>query len=170
MKAILSLSPFKIASDTGNLICTEVLQYGVYPRIEDGRIISWGFLIAGEQLSLTLYNEAIKSCEKYTGTNPRISDPPQNVSKVCASSVGSVKFEREEKVNTREHMKSLGIELTGEGSYPTQFAIKRYYSAPSKKAALDYLKANPVDKPLYYLVITTPQGVFGRDIDGFFNQ
>lgn len=51
-----------------------------------------------------------------------------------------------------------------------QMATKRHYKGPSKAAALEFLKANPVDRPLYTLVVHTPEGIFGVDKDGIFEQ
>ena len=33
-----------------------------------------------------------------------------------------------------------------------------------------FLRENSVDKPHYYLVVHTPEGVFGRDKDGIYEQ
>ncbi|HEX3870056.1 MAG TPA: hypothetical protein VHV77_06450 [Pirellulales bacterium] len=40
IEAMLSLPPMKVAADTGNLISTEVLQFGVYPKVVNGRTAS----------------------------------------------------------------------------------------------------------------------------------
>jgi HEAT repeat protein/nitrate reductase NapE component len=174
MDAMLSLPPIKIASDSGKLISTEVLQFGVYPIVADGEVGSWGFFLAGEQISLALYDAAIASCRKYHGTKPRVSDPPKGsppvTSRPAKSTSASVSFEWEEKVDMLEQMKARGIEIVGGEPPSARIATKHHYKAPNKQAALAFLKATPVDKPFYYLVVHTPDGVFGRDKDGIFEQ
>lgn len=171
--AMLALSPIKLASDSGKLISTEVLQFGVYPCESDGQITSWGFFLAGEQLTLELYDAAIASCTKYNGTNPRVSDPPEApaplVTPVAAKpDLDSVLFDREEEINTLDHLKALGMEFSGSGSPVAQIATKRHYKALDKDAALAFLKSTPVDKPLFYIIVHTPDGDVGRDKDGIF--
>ncbi|MDR3217661.1 MAG: hypothetical protein LBU22_01555, partial [Dysgonamonadaceae bacterium] len=41
------------------------------------------------------------------------------------------------------------------------------YTAPSKADAMDFLSQQDIDKPLYYVVVETPEGNFGKDKDGF---
>lgn len=171
MDAMLSLPPIKVASDSGKLISTEVLQFGVYPVEMDNKA-AWGFFLAGDNISLALFEAAIASCKKYRGWNPRVSDPPEAPATVTPTSSepnsASVTFDREEKVNTQEHLKSLGMQITGPGAPPAQIATKRHYKAPNKETALAFLKANPVDQPLFYIIVHTPDGDVGRDKDGIF--
>ena len=175
--AMLSLPPFKIAADSGKLISTEILQFGVYPAERDGVFTVWGFFIAGDQITLDLYNAAIASCEKYNGTNPRVSNPPEASAAVSAAvspasskaDLASATFDREEKVDTMKHMQSRGMTFTGPGApTETSFATMRHYKAPDKETALAFLKANPVHEALLYIVVHTPNGDFRRDIDGIF--
>jgi hypothetical protein len=174
MSAMLSLQPFKIASDSGKLISTEVLQFGVYPHVVNGKTVSWGFFLAGDRITLTLYDAAIASCKKYNGTDPRVSDPPKGTAAASGSSskpvLASVTFDWEEKVDMLKQMKARGIEIAGAGALPAQVATKRHHKAPNKDTALAFLKANSVDRPYYYLIVHTPEGVFGRDKDGIFEQ
>jgi hypothetical protein len=174
MDAMLSLPSIKIASDSGKLISTEVLQFGVYPLVVNGQTTSWGFFLAGDQISPALYEAAITSCKKYNGTNPRVSDPPKGSTTVTSSSTKpattAVTFDWEEKVDMLAQMKARGIEIVGMGAMPAQIAIKRHYKGPSKEAALAFLKATPVDKPFFYVVVHTSDGVFCRDKDGIYEQ
>lgn len=173
LDAMLALPPIKLASDSGKLISTEVLQFGVYPNASSGTAATWGFFLAGERITPALYEAAVASCRKYHGTNPRVSDPPGAAAVVSNSSQpssASVTFDWEERVDMLKQMKARGISIVGSENLPPQIAIKRHYKAPNRDAALAFLKANPVDKPLYYLVVHTPEGAFGRDKDGIFDQ
>jgi hypothetical protein len=72
-----------------------------------------------------------------------------------------------------QQMKARGIELAVVGSdspSSPSIAIKRHHRGPNRDAALSFLKANSVGKPFYYLLVHTPEGVFGRDKDGIFEQ
>jgi hypothetical protein len=174
MEAMLSLPPFAIASDSGKVISTEVLEFGVYPV--SGRKDRWGFFLAGEQMKRPLFDAAIASCKKHNGTNPRVSDPPRaeeaGHAKASNANASSVKFEREEKVDLMAMMKARNIEIVDLSGGPKgpSFSTKRHYNAPNKAAALAFLRENPVNRPLYYLVVHTPEGVFGRDKDGIYEQ
>ncbi len=176
MDAMLSLPPIKLASDSGKLISTEVLQFGVYPKMARGKIVSWGFLLAGDQITPELYKAAIASCEKFNGINPRVGDPPKAATKANPNAnqpkpdSAAVAFEREEKVDMLEQMRLRGITISGAEAFPPQIATKKYYRAPDKDAALAFLKQNLVNKQFYYLVVRTPVGVFCRDKDGIYEQ
>ena len=39
----------------------------------------------------------------------------------------------------------------------------------SKSAAIAFLQEHPVDKPLFFIEVFTPEGRFGRDIDGIYD-
>jgi hypothetical protein len=42
------------------------------------------------------------------------------------------------------------------------------YNAPNREQALAFLKSRSVSKPMYYLEVETPQGKFGRDLNGIY--
>jgi hypothetical protein len=46
----------------------------------------------------------------------------------------------------------------------------RIYRASSPEAAKFFLKSNPVDKALLYLVVQTPAGNYCRDKDGIYRE
>jgi hypothetical protein len=150
------------------------LQFGVYPQVVNGRTVSWGFFLAGDQITLALYNAAIASCERHNGTDPRVSGPPKAPATVDSTpskpDSDSATFDWEEKVDMLKQMKARGMIIAGADSLPPQIATKRHYKAPNKGAALAFLKVTPVDRPFYYLLVHTPDGVFGRDKDGVFEQ
>jgi len=172
MDAMLSIPPVRKASDTGQLISTEILQFGVYP-LED-RAGKWGFFLAGDQISPELFDAVVVACRRHNGANERLGDRPQSAAKPATPSVGvsGVKFVREERVDMLAQMKARGIEIHDlSGCGPTaSIAIKRHFNAPGKAAAMAFLRENPVDKPYYFIVVHTPEGVFGRDKDGIYEQ
>lgn len=70
-----------------------------------------------------------------------------------SGSAAEVVFERE---NTKE--------ISG-----TKY-IYRYHRGPNETAARAFLEQNPVTERCYYLIVKTPVGTFGRDIDGTYKQ
>lgn len=49
--------------------------------------------------------------------------------------------------------------------------VRREAQGPRGRAsAIAFLQSHPVSEPYFYLMVHTPEGVFGRDKDGIFNQ
>ena len=48
--------------------------------------------------------------------------------------------------------------------------VWRIYKAPSKADAVAFLSRQPVNRPLYYVVVETREGNFGKDIEGFYQE
>ena len=44
------------------------------------------------------------------------------------------------------------------------------YKAPSKTDAMSFLSKQTITQPCYYVVVETPEGNFGRDKDGFYQE
>ena len=42
------------------------------------------------------------------------------------------------------------------------------YNAPNREQALAFLKSKVVNKPMYYIEVETPEGIFGRDLNGIY--
>jgi hypothetical protein len=90
--AMTELPCLKIATDSGKLISTEVLDFGLYPNLcsdGSGKIDSWTVFIGGAHLSLELYEAAINSFKKHQGNEKRVSGPPAP-SKTSQTAAGMV--------------------------------------------------------------------------------
>ena len=44
------------------------------------------------------------------------------------------------------------------------------YKAPTKTDAMEFLSNQRIDRPSYFIVVETPEGNFGRDKDGFYQE
>lgn len=44
------------------------------------------------------------------------------------------------------------------------------YRAKSRKEAIEFLKSKVVDKPLHYIIVQTPVGEIGLDVEGIYDQ
>ena len=146
--ALLELDCIHVAEDTGNLICTETLMFGYYQR-DDGR---YDAVICGEELTHELWAKAKKSFEKHRGKLKNDAEPEK---KVISESKKTQAIE--EVIYVKEYSE--------EGLYGGTHTY-RIYKAPDAAAAKAFLKRNPVNKPLYSIVVETPDGNWGRDIDG----
>ncbi|EGV15836.1 hypothetical protein [Thiocapsa marina] len=172
MAALLELEPFGVAADSGKPISTEVLSFGVYPR-DDGGAAPWGLMLAGERVTAALYDAAVASCTAHGGSDPRLSERPPETTATAARAAPSqeaVTFEREEQVDMLAQMEAMGIRVVADEALSQSVATKRHYRGPDQASAIAFLQTHPVNEPFFYLMVHTPEGVFGRDKDGIFDQ
>jgi hypothetical protein len=159
-RAMLDIGCFHQAADTGNLICTEVLTYGCYAA-PDG---TWEAEILGKDLSHDLWTAAKESFRKHgghlkydAGALKSESEPERSEteSRSDQSRTSQVTFVREVKQTSQVN----GQEMT-----------YRIHTGPDAEAAKDFLKDHPVTKKMYYILVETPDGTYGRDVDGIYQQ
>jgi hypothetical protein len=144
--AITSLSYITRARDTGNLISTELINFGCY---EDPPGV-FEVLVFGDGLTPEMYKEAMRKLAASRGTQKDHKEPPQkSARKSVPAAAFPVSFVRTEK--------------KGEFKY-------HIYRGPGKEAALAYLKTLPLPKKLEYHIVETPEGNFGRDVTGMFEE
>ena len=153
LRALTSLSYMRKASDTGELVATQPIHFGYYENERGESMV----LISGKSFSHDLWREAK---EKFVAAGGKITadkEPEKDTNRISASTAAeasSITFVREE------------CKAGPLGSMNTY----RTYRGPSKAAAMAFLQANPVNKPLYYIVVETPEGDFGRDISGIYEE
>jgi len=154
LAAMLDVPCIKMAKDTKNLICVEVLKFGVFRRYE-GADDAFIALLEGKGLARDLWTAAKNAFEKHGGREVAAIEPPQTAGTgKPASGIGSadaVKFSHEENRIV--------------AGFPATY---KYYDAPDKASAMAFLKKNSVMRPSYFLVVRSPEGTFCRDIQGFF--
>jgi hypothetical protein len=140
------------AQPTGKIICTEALTYGFY-QLDDG---AWEVEIVGKDFTYALWTAAKSAMMRHGGIckNEEAPEKTATNSSKAPSPSGKVTFIRE------EHQKHpLGSTL-----------VYRIYRAASAEEAKQFLQAHPVDKPLLYLVVETPDGNYCRDKDGIYKE
>ena len=151
--AFLELGCFHIASDTKNLICTEVLVFGLY-RNESGK---YEAMICGWDLNHDLWKKAKASFSTHHGVLKGEREPEESGRNTlrpnAPSNLEKVVFLREERTSGQ-----------------TAQRVYRIHSAPDKATALAYLEKNPVNQRLLYVVIETPEGNYCRDIQGIYRE
>ena len=146
-EAIERLSFIFSASDTGDLISTEVVEFGCFDRDGKGEVI-----ICGDMFSHALWSEAKDTLTAAGGTLHRDHEPEK-------TSEGANAPQRDDECS----VEFVREEHDGPKTY-------RIHRGSSKSAAMTFLKARKVDRKLYYVVVETPDGNFGRDIDGIYTE
>jgi len=160
-EALLELPCIQVATDSGKLICTEMLIFGYY---QTGVPENWAItgkyeaIICGDELTHDLWEQAKASFIKHGGRpkgqgelEPEKRAIPSPKSKVPQPS--KVVFVREDRQN------KMGATF-----------VYRIYKAPDAASAKAFLEQNPVTKQLFYIVVETPEGNYSRDIQGIYKE
>ena len=158
IKALSEVSCIEVAKDSGKLISTKILTFGVFPAVEEDDHRTWAALIAGNNLTHDLWSEA-RDCFVANGGRMRREDNPHKSAKKqyqsgkqnLADTSGEVTFVRD-------------INLANHGGIGT----KKIYKAMSKESAIRYLKSKTISQAYYYIEIETPSGWVGKDKDGVY--
>ena len=136
------------------LICTEYLIYGYYQQT-DGR---YEAVICGEELSHELWEKAKVSFEKHHGKIKNDLEPEIETQQMDHKKVG-----HPEKV----HFIRQDVMPSPSGNATCTYRI---HKGPDAESARAFLEKNPVTKDFFYLVVETPEGNFGRDINGIYKE
>ncbi len=151
-KALLELPCIHVAVDSQELICTEVLDFGCY-RTDEG---NYHAIVCGSDLTHELWEQAKASFSKHGGRRKNDLEPEKrspSVPKAKAAKSGKVVFVIEDR------QQKMGMTM-----------VYRIHKAPDAATAQAFLKQNPVTKPLYYMVVETPEGNYCCDIDGIYKE
>ena len=146
-KALLTLPIIHKASDTGKLICDRIMAFGYY-------LTSNGYyeaLIAGSDLTLEEFRAIEYVFQMNGGTLKSHLEPSPSIKPTNYSSVNksSVIFKKKYK----------------EGKFTYEI-----YQANSRADAQAFLGDKVVTEKLYYIVVETPEGNFGRDNMGMYEE
>ncbi|HUP62952.1 MAG TPA: hypothetical protein VNA69_21345 [Thermoanaerobaculia bacterium] len=152
-EALLQVPCIRVASDSGNLVCTEVLTFGCYANESGG----YEAFLCGADLTHDVWSQAKASFVSHGG-KPRGQgelEPERTAApKIqAAPQPGKVKFVREDRET------KMGATLT-----------YRIHRAPDAASAMAFLQDQPVNKQLYYVVVETPEGNYCRDIQGIYKE
>ena len=152
-EAMCSLDFIGVADDTGKLVCTKILEYGVYShRSCPGKTQA---LLAGADLTWDVFQAAKSTFESHGGEAGRSKEPDrrttENVQEQVATDIATVVFIREEMKQT-----------------PLALAKYRYYKAPDEATALEYSKIHAVNERFTQVLVEYPGGCVARDIDGIY--
>ncbi len=153
-QALLSLDYIHQAQDTGKLICTKPIVFGVYGDAE----ASFEAVLCGKALALEQWQNAkaifekhggiLKSEEKPTKTDDSVSQKKEDVA------LDQVKFKSEQ---------------SKPGAFGTMNTYV-VYTAPNSATAQAFLEEQKVTENFYYIVVETPEGNYGRDLEGIYQE
>lgn len=152
-RALLNLPYIHKAKDSGKLICDRVLTFGYYAVTENGKLTGeYEACIIGNEFTLEEFKQAEAEFERNGGRRKSHDEPDASVK--TDKSVGNAsKVKFSEKVKGKDGISTYEV-----------------YTGPDKASAIEFLKGKPVSKKFYFVVVDTPEGSFGRDIDGFYQE
>lgn len=140
------------AADSGKLIAKEVLRYGYFAVTENGKLTGeFDAFIAGEDFTHQMWEQTHEIFAKHNGKKKNDLEPDKN-----------------KKVTSPTDGKAQNVTFLRENR--NQGSIWRVYKAQNKADALAFLSQQQITRALYYVVVETPEGNFGRDIDGFYKE
>jgi len=147
-QALAQLSFIHAASDTGELITTEVIEYGYFENDDKSDVVIWG-----PSFTVEMWDEA----------NEKLSN------------AGGKHFSSQKPKNTEQDKKTnKGDKNTGDVKFikneNREKNTYKIYSGTSKSVAMDFLKKNPVSESFYYIIVETPEGNYARDIMGIYRE
>ena len=152
-EVLLSLPFMHRAKDSGKIICDRIMTYGVYETTLNGKPTGeYEVLITGFEFTLDEYNKAEEGFTKRGGKCKSHEAPDASVT-VDTRKGDASKVRYKETVRGKDGVSTYEV-----------------YSAPDKASATAFLKTKPVTRKLYYIVVDTPEGSFGRDINGFYQE
>lgn len=149
-QALLELPCIHVASDTNNLICTELLFFGYYTN--DGKVEA---VLGGNDLTCELWQKAKDSFTRHGGQVKTEQEPTAS-----HSSTATPGAHPEQVVFVREDRQRDGRDTL----------IYRVHQGPDAAAAKAFLKQHPVDRPCYFIVVETPEGTYCRDSQGIYQE
>jgi len=128
------------------LICTEAFVFGIYDNERD----KYEVIIAGWDMTKGQWKQARKSLEKNGGKLLKEQEPGNEKSKeIVKTEISKVTYQSTDK--------------NGPNTYEV-------YSGPDAETAKEFLKSKPVTESLYYVIVETPEGNYGRDKDGIYKE
>lgn len=148
IKGVSGLSFIKKAGDTNSFISLEVLEFGCYELEKEGK---WEIIIWGENFTDELYQESNTKLSAAGGTKKGERIPKKKSQDKPKAS------------NTGGKTTYIRTDHKGNNTYEV-------HKAPSKSVAMDFLKNKSVTKGLYYIIVETPEGNWGKDINGIYQE
>ncbi|MBX7233853.1 MAG: hypothetical protein K1X65_05665 [Caldilineales bacterium] len=157
-QAIRQLSFIHEAADTGELISTEVIEFGCYRNEEaQGEVI-----VCGKEMTAALWREAMDKLAAAGGTLFRQQEPTSGDQR---TEIGGQRA-----ADGGQKAGAAAGAVTFVNEFQKGINTYRVHRGPSKAAAMAFLQAHPVDRNFFYLVVETPEGNFGRDVDGIYAE
>ncbi len=162
-KALLKMPFIQKSHQSDNLIANKVIVFGLY-KVKSGEVEA---LIAGYDLTKEMWGQAQESFVKHGGKKIiEVKPTPQKIStRGLTKNITEVVFVKEVKERITAYQMGIFSDQN-----PVVESIYRLYRAENAASALDFLKTHPVDRHHLYIVVETPEGNYGRDINGIYKE
>jgi hypothetical protein len=151
--AMLDLPFIHLAADSGKIICDKLFHFGYFAVTDNGTFTGkYDAFVAGADFTLDLWKITNEIFSKHNGERKNDLKPEKSVDKTAPTVAGNaknVKFVREDRDAT---------------------SVWRVHNAPCKADAVAFLSAQTITRSLYYVVVETPEGNFGKDKEGFYQE
>jgi len=163
---------FKIAEDTNNIISLRTIQYGVYQDNNKFACEKYELFVYGRDFSEGEWKKLAASCEKHGGKyknglkaeeadyKPTRMD---NEKQKQNQKNDSEKKDQAENEDIESKVKFKEIEYNDSRTYEV-------YTAENLEIAKKFLMNRCVSRKLLYIVVETPQGNLGKDINGIYEE
>ena len=149
--ALLEMPFIHKAVDSGKLICDRLMTFGYYDT-DDGTERPFEAFITGIDFTLDEYRKAEAAFEKHGGMLKNHLEPDASVKAPDGNGDPS-------------RVTYSGTEKGNDG-----VSVYEVYKAQDKESAVAFLKTKTVTRGMYYIVVDTPEGSFGRDINGLYQE
>lgn len=176
VRALLEIEYIKIAEDSEEIICLEPLIYGYY-QVESG---DYEVVLCGSALNNSLFLSAKKSFETNNGEIINEKEPQDKKNKPASP---PAKKDTAKSLKTEDktgNLKSTGKPPEAKAKPEAEFiaeekktkdgaeATIRMYKAANSGNAIAFLETKLVTKKNVFLIVKTPQGIYGRSYNGIF--
>lgn len=152
-KALTGIDFIHVAADTGMLISLKICHYGFY-HTQSGH---WEAFVGGGDLTLADFNHIKTLFISNNGFVINEKAPEKNANEI--NNAGG----------TVDISKVIFKEKYQKPADATRFFTYEIFEAPDKATAIKFLEGKTVVEPLYYLLVDTPQGSFGKDNGGIYD-
>lgn len=152
-EALLELPFIHKAADSGKLVADRMMTFGFYETTENGAPTGkYEALVTGPDLTVQEYELAEKAFSSRGGVLKNHLQPALTAS--AAPIVGD----------------ASGVKYVDTTKGNDGVSLYEVYRGPDKAAAMDFLAGKTVSQRDYYIVVETPEGNFGKDIDGVYQE
>ncbi|MDR1381164.1 MAG: DUF805 domain-containing protein [Tannerella sp.] len=155
--ALLELPFIHTAADTGKLISDGLLRYGYFAVTDNGRFTGeYDAFVSGADFTHDLWRQTHIAFARHNGLKKNDMEPERDAAATARSQPVAVAGNAKNVTFVREDREANSV-----------WAV---YKGPSKADAMAFLSRQQIVRPLYYVVVETPEGNFGRDKDGFYQE
>jgi len=156
-KAFFDLPFISLANDTEKMISTEIIGYGFYEVDEN----LYHAVLIGKGLTYKLWEEAKRTFNTHGGKLFGETEPTNDLPNIT---------EHEEVDNSNDVIFVREYDETSDRGGTKNLVKYTIYRAGNKASAVSWLSKNPVTENFHYVIIETPEGNFGRDIQGIYQE